>query len=441
MKWPGSVFSSEGTKWICGICGCQANARSGPCLRQAVRHYHTVERCAAGVLKFKFGDSRAQATRNAEIQGKDYHKLFLDRLNGEPPRSTVIVAIPPHVPEGESRSRSRSPTFLSRKQPVEDDIDEFIGKRVAKHFGKSVFFGTVAEKIRGAVIAKEVGTSTGFLQVVWKIVYDDADDEEMNRKEIIAALNTYRLHSYLDFIGSNKERGLPVLAGYADDEPIEEFHIAGVFGSATTFLDPRYRLLDMLTPNATQNRLSYLVELLLDKYRKGISNEALKTRLRKDSAAFGALEMPTDARCIGRFLGSRKLVEVTRHRCSNDECSYAWIGSVHPSKFDANDCCPDCGTQRYIRKGGTLVPRRCYYYFGAVRAIEALHRHPVFRANWKKNIDLSMNDYRCSPDAQRLNDATEGEALAEMNGLYISMADGFQSHKSKTQSITGIFLF
>jgi hypothetical protein len=195
MKWPGSVFSSEGTKWICGICGCEANAKPGPCLRQVVRHYHTVERCADGVLKFNFGDSRAQATRNAEIRGKDYHKLFLDRLNGESPRSIVHVAIPPLVPEGEPRSRSRSPTFLSRKQLIEADIDEFIGKRVAKEFGKSVFFESVAEKIRGEVLAKEVGTNTGFLQVVWKIVYDDADDEELNRKNVIAALNTYRLHS------------------------------------------------------------------------------------------------------------------------------------------------------------------------------------------------------------------------------------------------------
>lgn len=113
--------------------------------------------------------------------------------------------------------------MLSRKQTIEDDIDEFIGKRVAKKIGKSVFFGSVAEKIRGAVLAKEVGTSTGFLQVVWKIVYDDADDEQMNRKEIIVALNTYRLHSNLDLIGSKKERDLPVLAGYDDDEPMEEF--------------------------------------------------------------------------------------------------------------------------------------------------------------------------------------------------------------------------
>ena len=54
-------------------------------------------------------------------------------------------------------------------------------------------------------------------------------------------------------------------------------------------------------------------------------------------------------------------------------------------------------------------------------------------------MDISLNDYRSSPDAERLNVATQGEALAEMNGLYISMADGFQSHNSKTQSITGNF--
>ncbi len=44
-----------------------------------------------------------------------------------------------------------------------------------------------------------------------------------------------------------------------------------------------------------------------------------------------------------------------------------------------------------------------------------------------------MNDYECFLDTQRLNDATEGEALAKMNGLYIYMADGFKSHKLKTQ--------
>ena len=101
---------------------------------------------------------------------------------------------------------------------------------------------------------------------------------------------------------------------------------------------------------------------------------------------------------------------------------------VHPSDYDSRDLCPECASPRYIRKGGKLVPQRVFYYFGAARAIEALHRHPVFIACWKNIMDLSLNGYRSSPDAIRLNAASRGEALAETNGLYISMADGFQSH-------------
>ena len=99
--------------------------------------------------------------------------------------------------------------------------------------------------------------------------------------------------------------------------------------------------------------------------------------------------------------------------------------------------CPDCGTPRYKRVGSILKPQRVFYYFGAKHVVESLHRNHVFRAKWKKNIDITLNAYRSSPDAYRLGEATYGEALAEGNGLYISMADGFQSHNSKTQSITG----
>ncbi len=46
----------------------------------------------------------------------------------------------------------------------------------------------------------------------------------------------------------------------------------------TDFLDPKYNLLDLLTPTTTQNRLSYLVELVILQTSKQISNEALKLR-------------------------------------------------------------------------------------------------------------------------------------------------------------------
>jgi hypothetical protein len=137
--------------------------------------------------------------------------------------------------------------------------------------------------------------------------------------------------------------------------------------------------LELLTPTASQNRLSYLVELVLDKANKKINNESIKVRLRKDVAAFGAIDIPTDIRAISRYLGSRTIAEITRHCCGNKECSYSWIGVVCPSKFDSRDVCLDCGTPRYKLMGAKLIPQRQFYYFGAVNAIEALHKHPTFQ--------------------------------------------------------------
>jgi len=106
-------------------------------------------------------------------------------------------------------------------------------------------------------------------------------------------------------------------------------------------------LSELLTPTVTQNRLSYLVDFVLDKAQKQISSEAIKVRLLKDASAFGAKGMLGDVRVISRYLGARTVAVVTRHLCGNTECSYAWIGAMSPSEFDSTDVCPDCGTPRY----------------------------------------------------------------------------------------------
>ena len=161
-----------------------------------------------------------------------------------------------------------------------------------------------------------------------------------------AHTHTHKLLEKNDYVGGDTRRDLPILAENNEEEPRDINANPGLFGNATYFLDPKNWPLDLLTPDAKQNRRSYLVELLLDKFRKRICNEALKTRLRKDSAAFGVADMPTNIRSIGKFLRSITLQKVTRHRCGNDECSHAWIGSVDPFQFDSNDCCLDWGTLR-----------------------------------------------------------------------------------------------
>jgi hypothetical protein len=67
-----------------------------------------------------------------------------------------------------------------------------------------------------------------------------------------------------------------------------------------------------------------------------------------------------------------------------------------------------------------------------------MHNTTCFRAAFKKNVDLTINSYRNSPDGRRLNEATRGEAFAEDNGLYVCFADGFRPHESSHQGLTGM---
>jgi hypothetical protein len=164
----------------------------------------------------------------------------------------------------------------------------------------------------------------------------------------------------------------------------DEADVPGMLSIWAHFLDPRYNLLELLTPMATQNRQSYLVELVLDKSQKKILNEAIIVRLWKEDAAFRVEDMPTDDRGIARYIGARIIEDIRRHRCGNSECSYAWFGAVASYKFNPEDVCLNCGTPRYKRVGSILKPKRVFYYFDAKNVVEALHRNPVFKAN--KNV-------------------------------------------------------
>jgi hypothetical protein len=112
------------------------------------------------------GNSRTLATKNVEFQGNDYYSLFVSTSKGEMTGSSDRVRIPPSACEGDAHCRSRSSTLSKKgRQPMED-IDNFIGKRVAKYFGNIVFFGSVIEIIRGAAFVKQRNTGIRVLQVV-----------------------------------------------------------------------------------------------------------------------------------------------------------------------------------------------------------------------------------------------------------------------------------
>ena len=99
----------NGKEWICGVCGGIANAGSDRCLRQVVRHYNTVVRCAKGFRESSLEDSRTLATKNAELQGPDYYSLFILTLKGETQGSSSRASIFPQLVVKEMRIVARAP--------------------------------------------------------------------------------------------------------------------------------------------------------------------------------------------------------------------------------------------------------------------------------------------------------------------------------------------
>ena len=109
-KWPGTCFDNEGTCWTCRICGLVASNRMGNSLRQSVRKYHTVSRCAKG-LRYASDEAKAKAVENVEGVGHVYLDHFMEELSPTVP----VVSGPLVMPTISTRSRSRSPVKPSRE--------------------------------------------------------------------------------------------------------------------------------------------------------------------------------------------------------------------------------------------------------------------------------------------------------------------------------------
>ena len=110
-KWPGKYFDNESNFWKCRICG-QVASRSGGAsaltLRQSVRKFHTVARCAKGLLTQR-DEVKEKAIHEVQGLGLVYLKQFLDILRPSVSFGKELVILPPK--EAPTRARSRSPVL------------------------------------------------------------------------------------------------------------------------------------------------------------------------------------------------------------------------------------------------------------------------------------------------------------------------------------------
>jgi hypothetical protein len=209
----------------------------------------------------------------AEELGQVYSKWFFEVLRHTVPR--LCGSLYPPANNASPRARSRSPARAVGAKDAEFADADFCGMRVAKDsFGK-IYVGTVVENIKGAVLAAPDAKDIRMWQATWRIEYDDGDVEQQNRLEIIASIKTYRHHRQADNrtvlkIGLNFAANIHDDSEHVDEEA-DLVPEQWILSTCTNFLDPRYNLLELLTPTTTQNRSSYLIELdVLDKAQKKI---------------------------------------------------------------------------------------------------------------------------------------------------------------------------
>ena len=178
---PGNCFTHNGSDWICRICGDIANNKHGVSvtLRKNARYYYTIEGCASGP-RIKSREVHAQATAKAKLQEPRCHEkvmtiLYGSRIVWEIGEGSIFV----NAPRVKTRSRSRSLPQPAKENP---ETNHYLGKRLAKKFNGKFYFDNDVKRIRGLVLAAKTDGKNVW-QAVWKVMYDDADTEDLTRFE------------------------------------------------------------------------------------------------------------------------------------------------------------------------------------------------------------------------------------------------------------------
>ena len=135
-----------------------ANYWSRDILRKSVQKRHTDFRSAA-ILRTQGEEAKENAIEKARNVGLIHLETHLDALRP----SVLACTTSGHLPgkPASTRSRSRSPVNHARVENTATAMTDFCGCRVAKLFDDTLFWGSLRERTRGAVLAP---TSNGITE-------------------------------------------------------------------------------------------------------------------------------------------------------------------------------------------------------------------------------------------------------------------------------------
>jgi hypothetical protein len=115
-----------------------------------------------------------------ENSGRDARLKSVDKTKIEKTKVTTITTT------AKKKDVKRGREVLEQGAKSRDP-KEFLGRRVAKFFGKDIFFGTI-----------DFISSLDKGEVWWHVLYDDSDQEDLDYKQLKIAILLYEQHERAD---------------------------------------------------------------------------------------------------------------------------------------------------------------------------------------------------------------------------------------------------
>eukprot|EP00873_Tetraselmis_striata_P013131 jgi/Tetstr1/433395/TSEL_002390.t1 len=303
----------------------------------------------------------------------------------------------------------------------EGDPGDFYMKVIAKKFWGVWHYGVITGVITEWVL-EDYGGATQ-----WRGVFEDGDTVDLLRSEVVEAMAAAQEHPPVDADGE------------ARLEKEEEAHLRAWESAAV--------------PGSETNALTFAVMKCSAQVKSKNSNNSADSEwhllhdIMPAGFTWGGMAVPRSHKAMRKFMRVPDTSRYVRHMCPKG--CVAFSGAPGKAAEWANlpdQHCPECNADRFIRTPQSLklTAARVWYVLSVVDIIKGWFRDPVWYACWKKGTDVSINAFRASSEAERLNEGGHGTGLAAGdflhadNGIYTLTDDGFLSHLRATQSVTGV---
>eukprot|EP00873_Tetraselmis_striata_P028390 jgi/Tetstr1/448654/TSEL_035897.t1 len=337
----------------------------------------------------------------------------------------------------------------------EGDPGDFYMKVIAKKFRGVWHYGVITGVVTEWVL-EDYGGATQ-----WRAVFEDGDTVDLLRSEVVEAMAAAQEHPPVDADGEARLVTVPEGDDQSSESEEEGWEGGGDAAGAGWTSDEEEEEEEAhlrawesaAVPGSETNALTFAVMKCSAHVKSKNSNNSADSEwqllhdIMPAGFTWGGMAVPCSHKAMRKFLRVPDTSRYVRHMCPKG--CVAFSGAPGKAAEWANlpdQHCPECNADRFIRTPQSLklTAARVWYVLSVVDIIKGWFRDPVWYACWKKGTDVSINAFRASSEAERLNDGGHGTGLAAGdflhadNGIYTLTDDGFLSHLRATQSVTGV---